>query len=295
MFRNLPPLNALRAFEVAGRHGSFSQAAQELSVSHSAISRHVRALEHRLGVQLFRTVSRGVALTPEGQSYLQRIMPALDAISAATEDLAEAPEGQITVNAEPLFASKVLIPLLTEFRRTHPAIDVRVEASQSLADLERYEADFAVRFRRQGVPDLPSDLISDAPLGVFVAPSLAPMGRLSVEEILALPRLKDRGDDVWAMWCGLVGRPADPNPSWRLRANLSYEAALQGWGAYLGSSDCTTQDVLAGRLVQVSPIELHYGGFYLVYGRRGLRSKASRQFRLWLLAQTEGFRRGPGQ
>ncbi|MEO1662989.1 MAG: LysR family transcriptional regulator, partial [Pseudomonadota bacterium] len=81
--RTLPPLNALRAFEAAARHESFSRAAEELGVSHSAISRHVRGLEARLGVQLFRDAARGVALTDAGGHYLDRVSPAFDVIGAA--------------------------------------------------------------------------------------------------------------------------------------------------------------------------------------------------------------------
>ena len=77
MARYLPPLNALRAFEAAGRHQSFSRSADELNVSHAAISRHVRGLEKRLGVQLFRNVARGVELTKAGRRYLDQITPAL--------------------------------------------------------------------------------------------------------------------------------------------------------------------------------------------------------------------------
>ncbi|MEL7124934.1 MAG: LysR family transcriptional regulator, partial [Pseudomonadota bacterium] len=110
--RSLPPLNALRAFEAAARHESFSRAAEELGVSHSAISRHVRGLEARLGVQLFRDQSRGVVLTPEGQHYAQRIAPAFDVIGDATEGLADTPAGRVVVNSEPLFAAKVVAPLL---------------------------------------------------------------------------------------------------------------------------------------------------------------------------------------
>ncbi len=83
MPRSLPPLNAIRAFEAAGRHESFSAAASELNVSHAAISRHVRGLERRLGVQLFRNVVRGVALTDAGRDLLKEVTPALDRIAEA--------------------------------------------------------------------------------------------------------------------------------------------------------------------------------------------------------------------
>ncbi|MFK7751502.1 MAG: LysR substrate-binding domain-containing protein [Sedimentitalea sp.] len=293
--RNLPPLNALRAFEAAGRHQSFSLAAQELNVSHSAISRHVRGLEDRLGCQLFRDLPRGVTLTQDGLVYLARVSPALDAIAQATEGLSETPAGRLTINSEPLFASKVLIPMLGDFQRAFPDVDVRLEASQSLADVERYEADLAVRFRGLGLDDGPSDLISDAPLFVFAAPELVKAAQLSPHQMLAQRRFRDRSPDVWRMWFDAVGMPdvSDPSPNWRLRANLAYEAALHGHGVYLGSSDCTAQDMKAGRLKIVHPVGVRHGAFHLVYGSRGPRSAAARQFRLWLLDRTAGFRGAP--
>lgn len=87
MPRYLPTLNAVRAFEAAGRHGSFTGAADELNVTHAAISRHVRGLEKQLGVQLFRNIARGVELTEDGKSYLDDVRPALDQISDASDNL----------------------------------------------------------------------------------------------------------------------------------------------------------------------------------------------------------------
>src|SRR5210317_1180406 len=95
--RLLPPLNALRAFEAAGRLGSFTKAAIELNVSHSAISRHVRGLEKRLDVHLFRTLNTGVALTDQGRAYLASVTPALDQIAQATEALTTQPRGTVTL------------------------------------------------------------------------------------------------------------------------------------------------------------------------------------------------------
>ena len=115
MARILPPLNALKAFEAAGRHESFSRAADELNVSHSAISRHVRGLEDRLGVALFRDLPRGVELTLEGRGLLIRVMAALDEIAEATELVRQRPEGTITISCEPLFAQKYLVPRLSGF------------------------------------------------------------------------------------------------------------------------------------------------------------------------------------
>ena len=146
----LPPLNALRAFEAAGRHQSFSRAAEELGVSHSSISRHVRGLEDRLGVQLFRDLPRGLALTEYGAAYLAQVSPALDAIAYATEGLVEVPQGTVWVNSETLFAAKFLVPRLGDFYAQHPEVEIRLEASRQLADVARYETDLAIRFERYG-------------------------------------------------------------------------------------------------------------------------------------------------
>lgn len=292
MVQSLPPLNALRAFEVAGRHGSFARAAEELSVSHSAISRHVRALEHRLGVQLFRNLPRGVALTAEGQAYLARVLPAIEAIAAATEALTQVHAGQLTVSTENLFAVKVLAPLLVQFHGQFPAIDVRLDVSDTMADLERYEADFAIRFQRVGQPELPFDVLSTAPLFPFAAPALAPEGALSPQQIADLPRFRDRGEDIWPQWAVAAGHPGllPSDGTWRPKAAVAMEMAAQGGGVYLGSGECAALEVGLGRLVQVSEVPLVHGAYYLVQGHRGARSTAARQFRTWLLAQTAPFR-----
>ena len=112
MPRSLPPLNALRAFEAAGRLGSFTKAAAELNVSHSAISRHVRGLEERLNVHLFRSQNTGVVLTDQGMAYLAEITPAFDRIALATETLSDPPAGTVTLTTESTIAQKWLVPRL---------------------------------------------------------------------------------------------------------------------------------------------------------------------------------------
>jgi LysR family glycine cleavage system transcriptional activator len=297
MARVLPPLNALRAFEAAGRHQSFSGAAEELSVSHSAISRHVRGLEARLGVQLFREASRGVALTEDGMRYLERITPALDLIGSATESLADAPQGRVTLNSEPLFAAKVVMPRLAAFHAAYPEIDLRIEGSNMVADLERYEADLAIRFTMSGTLDLPSDLLSDAPLYPYAAPGVLKDDMLRPEDLQRHRLYRDRGPDVWTNWCAAAGfDPGLVPPShWRLRAPLALAAALNGVGLYIGSSDCAAPDVGAGRLVQLSGIGIRHGAFYLVAAGPASRRKAVRVVRRWLLDGCAPLRRGENQ
>ncbi|MEP2504841.1 MAG: LysR substrate-binding domain-containing protein [Paracoccaceae bacterium] len=292
MSRNLPPLNALRAFDAAGRHESFSRAAVELAVSHSAISRHVRGLESRLGVQLFRDLPRGVELTIVGQSYLERILPALDLIAEATDDLAAVPTGRVTVNSEPLFAERFIIPRLATFQRAYPDIEVRLEASPNLADVEKYEADVAIRFAHTGKLDVPSDLLSYALIYPHATPKLMREVIHEPKDLLKLPLLRDRTNNIWRQWFAEVGLNYD-GPSdheWRMRSPLAYEAALNGLGAYLGSSECVSFDRDLGRLVRCFDIGIRDGAFYLVYGSRGVRRSAVKHFRAWLLDETKTFR-----
>ena len=180
MSRQLPPLNALRAFEAAGRHQSFSGAALELGVSHSAISRHVRGLEDRLSAQLFRDVSRGVVLTEAGAQYLAQISPALDAIAEASEVFSDRPSGIVTVDSEPLFAAKWLVPHLHDFYDRYPNIDLRLDARRELADIARYQADMALRFFNDAPPGPESPLFCNAPLFPYAVPEVAARRRPAV-------------------------------------------------------------------------------------------------------------------
>lgn len=292
MQRNLPPLNALRAFDAAGRHESFTRAADELRVSHSAISRHVRGLEARLGVKLFRDLPRGVELTLEGRAYLERVLPALDLIAEATDDLAEKPRGQVIVNSEPLFAERFIIPRLAEFQTAYPDIEVRLEASARLADVERYEADLAIRFTQAGRLSVPCELLTSSAIYPYATPEFAERYIKTPQDLLNVPRLRDRSNNIWIEWFAEASVRADglTDSDWRLKSSLAYEAALNGLGVYLGSSECVSFDQQRGRLVRCFDIGVRDGVFFLVHGSRGLGRSAVKQFRSWLLDVAKPYR-----
>ncbi|WP_299722837.1 LysR family transcriptional regulator [uncultured Tateyamaria sp.] len=296
MSRTLPPLNALRAFEAAARYESFTRAAEELGVSHSAISRHVRGLEARLGVQLFRDAARGVALTAEGGHYLGRITPAFDVISEATEGLADTPAGRVVLNSEPVFAAKIIVPLLAKFQRDLPDVELRLIGSNELADLDRYEADLAVRYAKTGQLDEPSDLLSDAAIYPFAAPGYLKGDVLRPEDLNTVPLLRDRGGNIWIDWVKHAGWDVTvPDPPWRMRAALALEAAVHGAGVYLGAADGTYLDETAGRLVRVSQVGLQQGAFHLLTSGQAGRRKAVRAVRAWLLDHTQALRSAKDQ
>lgn len=290
MARSLPPLNALRAFEAAGRHQSFSRAADELGVSHSAVSRHVRGLEDRLGAQLFRDLPRGVALTQAGTRFLAALTPAFDRIAEASEMFDKRPAGMVTIDAEPLFATNWLMPQISDFYERFPDIDLQIEANPELADVARYEADLAIRFFHAGPKDQTAPLLSNAPLSPYAAPGYL-SGPLPPQDLLKLPLLRDRRDDIWRAWAVAAGCvPPENTGGRRLRARLAYQAALLGHGVLLTSAEIAEADVAAGRLVKCSNISIRMGSYHLVQGEGVTRRSAVRLFRDWLLDRSAGLR-----
>lgn len=295
MRRTLPPLNALRAFEAAGRYQSFSRAAEELDVSHSSISRHVRGMEDRLGVQLFQDHARGVRLSPDGAAYFARISPAFDVISEATEALAERPQGTVTVNSEPLFAAKWLVPRLADFARAHPEVEIRLEASRHLADVTRYEADVAIRFIPPNASYPGAQLLSDAKLYPYAAPGLVSEPPRTAREMLSKPLMRDRTNGTWRAWFASAGWPLPDDfeeDVWRMSSLLAVEAAIAGQGVLLVSEEVVAQEVAQGRLVRVSDIGFREGGYHVLLADGAARRKPVRAFRDWLLAQTAIWRSG---
>ncbi len=299
MHRQLPPLNALRAFEAAGRHQSFSRAAEELGVSHSSISRHVRGLEDRLGVQLFRDLPRGLALSRDGAAYLAQLSPALDAIATATEGLAETPQGTVTVNSEPLFATKWILPRLSDFYAEHPGITIRLEASRALADVARYEADLAVRFVHPGGVYPNSELLSDARLYPFAAPALVPAPVADPRDLLNHLLMRDRTNGTWPVWFDAAGSDVTaeeiPQGQWRLKSLLAVEAAIAGQGVLLTSEEVVAGEVALGRLIRLSDVGFREGGYHLVRSEGAMRRKPVRLFRDWIVAQSMPWRGDPAK
>src|SRR4051812_10968719 len=136
--RHLPSLNALRAFEATARHGSVSRAADELHVTHSAVSHQLRALEAELGTALVRRTGRGLQPTGPGRLLLPLLSDAFQRIGRAVDLVRESDSrGPLTVGVEPSFAARWLVLRLGRFRAAQPRIELRLSPSESLADFER--------------------------------------------------------------------------------------------------------------------------------------------------------------
>src|SRR5881227_2888342 len=161
MPRQLPPLNALRAFEAAARSESFTRAAEELCVTQGAVSHQVKALEATLGIKLFNREHQRLVITDAGRDYLNVVRDAFDRIAVGTEQLLQRQNsGVLTVSTSPDFAAKWLVHRLGHFVEAHPEIDLRVSASLHHVDFAREEVDIAVRHGEGNWPGLDAALLS---------------------------------------------------------------------------------------------------------------------------------------
>ena len=286
----LPTLNALKAFEAAGRHLSFTRAAEELHVTQAAISHQIKSLEEQLGIRMFRRGPRGLLLTDAGQSYLPDVREAFQRLNAATERLLQDDaSGAITVSVLASFAARWLVPRLTRFREDHPDIEVRVSADERLVDFDRDDVDVAIRYGRGDYPGLQADR--------FLTEELFPVCSPSLLERLPLDRPEDLGrhtllhDDMridWSMWLLAAGvEGADPRrgPSFN-DSSMVLQAAVDGQGVALGRSALALDDLAAGRLVRPFEFSLptEYA-YYILCPERTANRPSIKTFREWLLKQ----------
>ncbi len=288
MPRNLPPLNPLRAFEAAGRLGSFTSAAEELNVSHSAISRHIRGLEKRLNVHLFRTQKSGVALTEQGQDYLAQITPALDRIAEATEALTAEPKGVVTMTTESAVAQKWLVPRLPRLKAAHPDIELNLSITTDVMDIEAHDFDLGLRYLRVD-PSEGYDLLFPSLVSAFSAPSFAPGtgSDLNLEVLASGALIEEATFRLWPEWFRESGLKEVPvlNLPKPLGALLAIQSAVAGLGAVLMDQHLCQTEEETGALVRLNDIELHFGGYYLATNQRAGRRRAVRAVRKWLLQE----------
>jgi LysR family glycine cleavage system transcriptional activator len=214
MARNLPPLNSLRAFEAAARHLSFTKAAEELHVTPAAISHQIKALEEQLGVPLFRRLTRALRLTEAGQAALPPMRDGFDRLADAVDLLrAHEESGAITVSLDPSFAAKWLVPRLDRFRAAHPDLDLRLDATDKLADFQRDNVDLAIRYGGGNYPGLEVERLLSEEIFPVCSPKLlegsAPLAQPGDLRHHTLIHLEWDSEDVtaptWRMWLLAAG------------------------------------------------------------------------------------------
>ena len=289
MARRLPPLTALPALDAAARHLSFTKAADELNLTHGAISRAVRNVEDRLGVRLFERHTRAVQLTPAGAAYAAEIGAALDQIAAATL-IAAAPRsaGVLNVSTSDGFAGRWLVPRLHRFHRANRDIDVRLSTSGALTDFLRDGIDVAIRYGAGNYEGVTSELLAEEEVFPVCSPELLHGDHpLRSPSDLTFHRLiHDNFRIDWAVWLEHAGLD-DIDPKGGVRfdfAAYAIEAAVQGEGVLLGRSALVSADLASGRLVRPFDLALRSRWkYYIVYPEGALRQKKVKTFRDWLL------------
>ncbi len=287
-------MNALRAFEAAARHLSFTRAAQELSVTQAAISHQVKALEERLEVTLFRRLNRRLLLTDAGQAYLPPVRDAFDRLADATARLrAHDSTGLLTVSVLASFAAKWLVPRLGKFREAHPHIDVHVAPSDHLTDFAAENVDVGIRYGRGEWPGLRADRILTENLFPVCSPQLlaGPHPLCTPADLRHHTFLHDDMRIDWRMWLVAAGvDDVDPSggPSFT-DSSMLVQAAVEGQGVALARSALAADDLAAGRLVKPFDISLpSEAAYYVVCPEAASERPKIAAFRAWLVAEAEG-------
>ena len=294
MKRSLPPLNGLRAFEAAARHMSFTDAAEELSVTQAAISHQVRGLEQRLGLKLFVRRNRSLLLSEAGQAYLPAVRSAFDQLNEATEKLLQKDKGgHLTVTTTASFAKKWLVPRLGGFQRANNEIDVRISTGTGLVDFSREDVDIGIRYGRGQWPNLMAERLVAEDVMPVCAPSLlkGPNGLKKPADLkrFTLLHIGNFPDDwqVWLTAAGVKGVDASRGVSFDF-ALAAYQAAMDGLGVALGRNPLVEPDLKAGRLVV--PFEFKRSSdfaYYLVYPPEAIRRRKIKAFRDWVVSLSE--------
>lgn len=285
----LPPLNSLRAFDAAGRRLNFRSAADELGVTQGAVAQQVRQLEAHLDVVLFERVPKGLAFTPIGRSYHNRIAGVFADLRDATAELKPEPN-KVLISVTPTFAAKWLIPNLPDFTATHPDIDLRIMATERVSSFYSDGIDLAVR---QGSPpfgaSLDLTLLFRQSLIAVAAPSFADKGDtpLDPETLAQQPKVHDTHDQ-WPSYLAHLGVQDRSSRHLRLsQTSLAIDAAIAGQGVALASRFLVAQDLEAGRLVEVGVAwDAGANDFYVLTPRTAKNNVSVVKVTTWLTARS---------
>ena len=286
MVRPHLPLNALRAFEASARHLSFTRAAIELCVTQAAVSHQVKGLEGRLGVQLFRRLPRGLALTDEGLALLPALADSFDRIAELVEGIGGGMAVQVlSVAAVGTFATGWLLPRLPAFRAAHPRVDLRLFTNNNRVDIAGEGIDFAIRFGDGAWHGTESLALLETPLTPLCTPALA-RTLLEPRDLLAATLLRSYRADEWPRWFAAAGVAAPPlhGPVFDSSVTMA-EAAMQGAGIALAPPAMLARQIEQGALVRPFPQEVATGRYWLTWLKSRTPNPAMLAFREWLLTE----------
>ncbi len=291
MLRRLPVLNALKSFEAAARHESFTRAAEELCVTQGAVSHQVKALEQELGVKLFNRERQRLVITTAGREYLNVVRDAFDRIAIGTERLVQRQSGgSLTISTSPDFAAKWLVHRIGRFSEAHPDIALNVSATMHHVDFAREEVDLAVRHGDGNWPGLHVERLSAEQLFPVCSPKLLQgRGRLAKPaDVLKFPLLHLETRQYWPAWldaAGVTDLDVSQGPIMN-RVSMLIDAAIDGHGIALARTTLAAWDLLNGRLVRPFAEALRLSKTYwIVCPKATAMLPKIKSAREWLLAE----------
>jgi LysR family glycine cleavage system transcriptional activator len=291
MPRRLPTLNALKAFEAAARHESFTRAAEELCVTQGAVSHQVKALEAELGLRLFNRERQRLIITEAGRTYLAVVRDAFDRIASGTERLLQRQRaGALTVSTSPNFAAKWLVHRLGRFAQAHPDLDLRISASLHHADFAREDVDLAIRHGDGQFSGLHVSRLCAEELFPVCCPKLIE-GRSALRKPADLRRhallhVNDQQD--WSKWveaAGVSNVDLSRGPVLN-QASMAIDAAVDCQGVALARTALAAWDLIAGRLVRpfAAALPAPYA-YWIVCPKASAKLPKIVAFTEWLLAE----------
>ena len=289
MARRLPSLNALKAFEAAARHVSFTEAATELFVTHAAISRHIRELEEYLGTQLFMRTGRGVAMTEAGQRFGEQLTPLFDSLAEASREAAAVGAARpLNVSVEPAIASRWLVARLGRFNELHPDIELNIDPTNRLVDFRVDQVDLGIRYGSGNWDDVEMTKLSDVVMFPVCSPALiAEAPGLKPQDLKDYNLLHEQRKQWWADW--LAANGVEGVEDWKgtvFQNHLAIEAAESSQGFALGDQILCTDSVLEGWLKRPFSVDMKdHGSYWIVRAKGSKESATARSFREWLMSE----------
>jgi LysR family transcriptional regulator, glycine cleavage system transcriptional activator len=293
--RQLPALNALRAFEAAARHESFSRAADELFVTHGAVSHQVRGLEAELGVTLFARDGKRVRLTDRGRQYAAEVRAALVSLAESTRRVRSSDrDRRLIVSTIPSFSARWLTPRVGRFIEKHPEVDLELLTTGTLIDFNQDDVDVALRFGYGKYTGLHAEQLLDEIFFPACSPDFHG-GKLPREpnDLRNLPLLRS-DDELWRPWLDAAGMTDFAEPKrgvlYEDSSNL-LQAAINGQGIALVRRSLAMEEILNGRLVRLFNIDgPSPWTYYFVCPPALLETPRVQAFREWIFGEAEQFR-----
>ena len=292
---NPVPMSLLRAFEAAGRSGSFRAAAAELGLTPSAVSHAIRKLEDQLGVRLFQRRARTIGLTTEGQTLMRHVGEAFDTLRRGIEVVSTRAPRLLRLHVAPSFATQWLAPRLVRFLEANAGAEVRIAASTDYAEFSQgtFDADivYAAAPTARPLPGLVRISLGEETVVPLCAPALAARIRRPADILGETLIHSDNKMLRWPDWFSANGLDASPAHGLRFdRSFLAISMAADGLGVALESTRLAEREIVSGRLVaplRGRSVDLHYTAHFLVYPRTQQSNPLITRFSAWLQQQLE--------